>query len=217
MFPLFLASCVGDDIIDDEVDPDLRITNPLESLKNGDSYDLNSLYFDNVGIEDKTEPVWTSSDNQIATVNDTGLITGVSKGNIEIIACIGTGNNKVSDTVQFEVGDTTIIASPTLKFGTIQTTSQYKLQGSFTIVHEGNGIKLSIGADYDASTALPGLYVYLSNNPQSTAGAHEIGAVQTFKGAHDYIIPSVSINSFKYVLYFCKPFNVKVGDGLIKE
>jgi len=75
---------------------------------------------------------------------------------------------------------------------------------------------LDIAGNYEASTALPGLYVYLSNNPNSTSGSYEIGEVTVFNGAHSYTLPSsVDISDYKYILYWFKPFNVKVGDSTI--
>ena len=68
-----------------------------------------------------------------------------------------------------------------------------------------------------ADDGLPGLYVYLSNNPNSVSGALEIGPVEVFEGAHDYTISGLDITTYAYVLYFCKPFNVKVGHGDIEE
>jgi len=81
---------------------------------------------------------------------------------------------------------------------------------------EGGNLTLRFEDDYRASTALPGLYVYLTNNPNSTNSALEIGAVTTFSGAHTYTIEDVDISEYQYILYFCKPFNVEVGEGLIE-
>ena len=79
---------------------------------------------------------------------------------------------------------------------------------------EAGILKLSFADNYNASTALPGLYIYLTNNPSTNVGAYEIGAVTDFDGAHSYDLPnSISLMDYEYVLYFCKPFNVKVGDG----
>jgi len=42
--------------------------------------------------------------------------------------------------------------------------------------------------------------------------------VVTFDGAHDYILDdNVGLFDYNYLVYFCKPFNVKVGDGEISE
>ena len=45
--------------------------------------------------------------------------------------------------------------------------------------------------------------------------ALEIGAVETFNGAHSYVIENTDISEYEFILYFCKPFVVKVGDGQI--
>ena len=100
--------------------------------------------------------------------------------------------------------------------GSIRTTSSYVLSGDFVIRDNGNGgITISFVDDYEASTALPGLYVYLTNNPNTTAGAKEVGKVRVFNGAHEYTVDDASLFTYSHLLYYCKPFNVKVGDGAI--
>jgi hypothetical protein len=113
------------------------------------------------------------------------------------------------------VGETTVVG-PMDRGGSIRTTSSYLLEGDFTITAPTGNLQIDIAENYRASTALPGLYLYLSNNPNSTAGALEIGRVEVFSGAHGYTVPNVGIDEYAYLLYYCKPFNVKVGDGEIK-
>jgi len=49
------------------------------------------------------------------------------------------------------------------------------------------------------------------------ADAYEIGPVTVFQGAHFYDLPStISIFDYSYILYWCKPFEVKVGEGQIQ-
>ena len=67
------------------------------------------------------------------------------------------------------------------------------------------------GLYYELS--LPGLYAYLTNNPSTVNNAFEIGRVETFSGAHSYRISGVGLNDYDDLLYWCKPFSVKVGDG----
>jgi hypothetical protein len=102
--------------------------------------------------------------------------------------------------------------------GIITSSSSYELGGSFVLKKTAAGnTELSFGSDYVASTALPGLYVYLTNNRNSIASAYEIGRVEVFKGEHKYDLgTSVGLTDYRFVLYYCKPFNVKVGDGEIK-
>ena len=82
-----------------------------------------------------------------------------------------------------------------------------------TLTEDGDDLLLQIGEDYEASSSLPGLYLYLTNNINSTANAFEIGMVDTFAGAHTYRIEDIGVNDYDHVLYYCKPFRVKVGDG----
>jgi hypothetical protein len=120
----------------------------------------------------------------------------------------------LKESINVAVGLSTVESSND-KSGTIQTTSSYALEGDFKLKKNGDNLILEFYEDYEASTALPGLYVYLSNNRNSIANAFEISAVETFSGAHSYSIENVGINDYKFLVYFCKPFNVKVGDGEI--
>ena len=100
--------------------------------------------------------------------------------------------------------------------GTIRTTTFYPLEGSFQYSEtEDGGVHIDIAADYIADNRLPGLYIYLSNNPNSIFNALEIEEVTTFSGAHEYTVPEVGFEDYNFIVYFCKPFNVKVGDAAL--
>lgn len=102
--------------------------------------------------------------------------------------------------------------------GELVSKSNYKLEGGFTLSEESSGLILSFDGDYVASTALPGLYLYLSNNANTTSGAYEVGAVTVFKGAHSYTLDSsIELMDYQYILFWCKPFNVKVGEAKIYD
>lgn len=106
----------------------------------------------------------------------------------------------------------------TSKSGTIATTSDYELMGSFTLssIENTNNLLLTLNANYVASTELPGLYVYLTNDANSVANALSLGPVEVFTGAHNYIIENVNLTDYTYLLYWCEPFSVKVGGGVIE-
>jgi len=77
---------------------------------------------------------------------------------------------------------------------------------------------LNIAGNWLASSNLPGLFVYLTNNPNTLNGAFEISEVTVFEGAHSFDVPAgADLNTYNHLLYFCKPFGVKVGDGEIEE
>ena len=107
-----------------------------------------------------------------------------------------------------------IVVAPQFFEGQIRTTSSYTLEGNFRYEHNGTQIILSLDDTYRASSSLPGLYLYLTNNPNSPEDGYEVGAVSVFSGEHSYTLPaSIGLMDYKYLLYWCKPFRVKVGDA----
>ena len=214
-----MSSCIGDDIIDDRVDPEIRVTNLIDTIALNSSYQFEATFFNNVGRETATNFFYNSSDESIISINDQGLATALSLGAVTITTIVEFEGANVEETFDLVVGnETTVVPESLTRNGVIRTTTFYDLEGNFIIEKTGDevGIRIDIDDTYRASTSLPGFYVYLTNNPNSIAGAYEIGEVTTFEGAHSYEIPDVGINDFGYLLYFCKPFNVKVGDGKIE-
>ena len=111
---------------------------------------------------------------------------------------------------------TGIVLAPQFYEGEIISTSSYILEGNFRYEHNGTQITLSLDENYRASTSLPGLYLNLGNNPNTVNGAIEIAKVTVFNGAHEYILPpSIELADYKYLIYWCKPFSVPVGEGAI--
>ena len=219
---LIVTSCIGEDVIDDFIEAELRILNPVEEVSLSEDYQFNVTYFNNVGEPDNTVNVsWSSSDLSIATISSSGLLTPLAVGQVSITAAVSTQNDNIQETFNINIveGETTSMPVTEQKSGTIRTTSSYLLEGSFTLseTQSGEDLILEIDDDYRASTALPGLYLYLSNNPNSIGSAYEVGAVETFNGSHNYSIPNTGINDYSNLLYWCKPFNVKVGDGEILD
>ncbi len=215
IFGLGLSGCIGDDIIFDEVDPEIRIMNPVDSIALGSSYQFFNVYFNNVGQPQTVPVAWSSSDPDVISINDDGLAAALQNGSAIISVTYSGGSVPVQASVEVGVGENTVII-PTFRYGTVISTSSYLLEGDFELEDIGGGaIELRLASNYKASTSLPGLYIYLSNNPSTSVGALEIGAVTVFSGAHSYTLDGVGINDYAYVLYYCKPFNVKVGDGEI--
>ena len=209
-----LASCIGDDFIVDNQDPEVRITTLLESLEVNTTFQYDAVYLNEVGIEEGLPIVWSSSDETIASISDSGLVTALSVGDIEIRAAVDTGETVITDAVMLSVGMETVNTIST-RSGVIETTSTYKLEGDFLLEGSDGSLLLTVDENYCASSALPGLFIYLSNNRNSIADALEIGEVTTFSGAHEYEITDAGLMDYNFVVYFCKPFNIKVGDGAI--
>jgi hypothetical protein len=216
LLPLLLFGCIGEDVIMDEVDPILQITNPIISLEVNTFYQFEYMFLNNVGVPvEPSNITWVSSDESILTVDDTGLVLGVANGTVTVTASAILNDLSASTIITFDVTGMTMMAV-TERTGTVQTTSSYDLAGDFvlSIINE-NDLLLDFASNYVADNGLPGLYVYLSNNPYTTSGAYEIGPVAIFSGAHNYTIPNIGILDYNYVLYYCKPFGVKVGHGTI--
>lgn len=212
---LVLGGCIQDDFIFDEVDPTLRITNKVDSLAAGSNFQFEKLYLNNVGLEEEVNVQWSSSDIKVASIDETGLATALTGGVVTFNVTATEGASMISDEVLVTVGDRTVEQSTSLS-GEIMTTSSYLLEGDFIMKPIDGDVSIELAENYRASTALPGLFIYLSNNRTSIAGALEIGAVEVFSGAHNYLVEDVGINDFSYILYYCKPFNIKVGEGKIQ-
>jgi len=214
IFLLGINGCIGDDIIQDRVDPVVRIMNLVDTIEVNTQYQFEATYFNNVGQEAANPVAWSSSDENIISITTAGLATAQELGNVILTAeATSDDGEQIKTESMVVVGNSTVVSS-TDRTGSLQTTSSYALSGDFSLEEDNGILKLSFADNYNASTALPGLYVYLTNNPNTTSGAFEIGKVEAFSGAHSYELPStVGIMDYEYVLYFCKPFNVKVGDG----
>ena len=214
-----MTGCIGQDIIEDFVEARLDILNPIQELEVGTTHQLMFRYLNNVGVEEMANVVWTSSSPMTISVSQDGLLSAIETGFAVIQVSLSTDNQVMAELV-VEAGEETIMVMTDGKGGTIETTSSYVLEGDFTIAdRESGGVVVDIDDNYRASSALPGLYVYLSNNPSTTTGAYEIGAVDVFSGAHQYTIndSDINVSTYQYLLYFCKPFNVKVGHGEIMD
>ncbi len=210
-----LSGCIGEDIVFDEVEPVIRITNPIISLEIGNTYQLQFMMTNDIGMSVTPENTsWTSSDESIAQIDAEGVVSGIDYGVVTITLTANYGIFEVTTTLDIDISDDTIVIDG-VRFGTVSTTSSYTLRGDFELKQEGENIVLSLASNYVADTRLPGLYLYLTNNPNSPSGGHELGAVQIFTGAHSYVISGVGLYDFDYVFYYCKPFHVKVGHGQI--
>ena len=215
---LILSGCIGDDIIFDSVEETLRIENVVDTLAIGDSHQLEARFTNNIGEIEQPPIDWSTSNPEIISIASDGTITGVARGNAQIYAEVALPENRlIRDTLNITVADQTTFADEiTRRQGIIQTTTFYVLEGDFEITQENGFVDIEFDENYEASSSLPGLYIYMTNNPNTINGAYEIGEVTVFSGAHSYRVEGVDLNDYDYLLYYCKPFSVKVGDGKIE-
>ncbi|MGC6422275.1 MAG: hypothetical protein ACON47_10230 [Flavobacteriaceae bacterium] len=167
---------------------------------------------DPVAIESNAPNLSTATLTTENTVSDTTATTATESPSIE-----SSDEMLVEETIVSTL-DEGIVFSEQFFEGPIRSTSSYLLEGNYRLEHTGQNIILRLDESYRADTALPGLYVYLTNNPATPLGGFEIGMVTVFEGAHQYSLPdTIALMDFKYILYWCKPFSVKVGDAQIFE
>ena len=216
-----LTGCIKDDFLDDAVEERISINNPISEIQTNDTYSLMATYFNTIGEAENAPIVWSTSNPAISTITNEGMLTGISEGSSIISAMVTLSDGSIiSDEFSISVVDEEVITpEPVTKSGTISTTSSYLLTGDFTLseIQGSNNLDLQIMSNYQASTSLPGLYIYLSNNPNSVGSALQIGPVTVFNGAHNYQIDNTGINDYQYIVYWCEPFGVKVGHGEIIE
>lgn len=209
-----LSVCIGDDILFDRIEAQLRLLNPIDTLAMGDSYQFELAYFNMTGVEENRQEVtWYSSATEIISIDRQGIALARMEGrSILSVAGISRGGTTVGTEWALVVGTSTILSGTTRK-GKLTSTNSYLLTGDFQLSDSSDRVALAFSDNYSASTALPGLYVYLSNNPNSIDSAFEIGKVEVFEGMHQYVIKEVKINDYAHLIYYCKPFQVKVGGG----
>lgn len=216
LFAIVLSSCISNDFIDDFVEPTIRITTTPDTILINSTFQFEYIYLNNIGINEEVDARWTSENPSIIQINPvTGLATTSSTGSTTISVNYTNGDVSVHAMVDVNIGSSTVETNVS-KNGNIQTTSSYTLEGNFELREDEGKHILEFFDDYKASSSLPGLYVYLSNNRNTIANAFEIGPVDVFSGAHSYSIEGINIDEYSFLVYFCKPFNVKVGDGIIQ-
>ena len=197
--------------------PTLQISNRIVQITVDTEHSFEIEYTDENGmLADPSNINWESSDPNIISIDENGRLRAEAAGSASITVSTLVSNSLISHSNFITVVEPVAVSTITSYTGNIQTPSSYALEGGFTLSIREGQLVLSLNSDYKASSSLPGLYVYLSNNRNTTSQAYEIGKVTVFQGAHEYILPSnIGLMDYQYILYWCKPFNVKVGEAII--
>lgn len=207
---LALSSCIGTDIKEElEVPEEVTISEAVDSLSIGDSFQFAASHFDDFGLKTTENINWASTDPAIIEIDDTGLATAVTEGDIYIKAWVGT----VVDSVQVNSGMTTTMMSST-RNGNLQGNSSYTVIGQFSLTDVGDNLELVFNSDFRASNG-PGLFVYLSNSSSNVTGGIEAGQLMSNSGSQTYVISKADaqLNTYSHVIIYCKPFGVVFGFG----
>jgi len=85
-----LQACIGVDEVDDPiVGESIILSSYQEALLVGNAVQVNALYFDQYNIERDVQVLWTSLNEEVCTVDITGLISGLSSGQTQVFASLG--------------------------------------------------------------------------------------------------------------------------------
>ncbi|MFT5337462.1 MAG: hypothetical protein ACJAY8_000702 [Sphingobacteriales bacterium] len=203
--------CLKDTFLDDRVEPKLEIVSYASSLKRTDYFQFEARFLDEVGRPAIKQWSWRTNHDTILEVSNTGLVSAINYGEARVYVEMEEAPF-LKDSLLVTIADTTILASSDRR-GVLASSSSYALRGDFMLVQVGNDLRLDLLETFYTSDAIPGLFVYLSNNPNSIDQAFEIGRVTQFAGAHSYTFSGPQLRDFSYVLFYCKPFNARVGHG----
>lgn len=206
---LSISSCIGTDVVDVElVEERLAIDTRLTSLAVGESYQFMADYFNNLGEEEMATVNWSSNNEGVISISAEGLAEAHMLGEATITAeYLGA-----EDMVTISASDQTV--EMTARTGSFMGANNYSVNGDFNLSEENGQLLLTFESNFQASTG-PGLFIFLSNSPNSITGALEVGAIQASRGEQVYPISlaKAGLNTYDYVLVWCKPFGVLFGRG----
>ena len=218
-----LASCIGEDIIDDRVEPSIVITNLIDSIQTGNTHTFTTKFLDNVGKAQTPDSIqWRSSNKTIATIDQKGVLNALNVGKVKItVTAFLNDLNATSDT-SIKVVSTPVVnmMSTGDRSGSIAQSS-YTISGDFTLTRQGDGIVIRLESNY-LSTGIPGLVLYLSNGPNQRPpnGVRRVASIDSrgstrATGPLEFTVDNVGLFDYNYLLFWCEPFNIKIAHGQI--
>ena len=107
---IFGVGCIGTDF-EPPVDPVLRLGEAPATLYESQTFQMAFQYFDHRGIEVDTTITWSSSNDEIASVDENGLIVSHSEGIVTISGSIGELQNSAEIIVNASLESINIIQS----------------------------------------------------------------------------------------------------------
>ncbi len=207
---VFINSCIGTDVVDDIiVEERLSINSRLQSLAIGDNYQFMANFFNRLGAAETAAIEWSSNDPSIISITADGL----AQAHMEGIVTISAMFMGLEDSVELRASDETVEGA-NQRQGRFMGTNNYEVNGDFVLEEAEGKLRLTFASNFAASSG-PGLFIYLSNQPNNISGGLELGRIQSNRGEQVYEtdLQNAGLNTFNYVLVWCKPFGVLFGRG----
>lgn len=190
--------------VDPEALASITITNSINQLSIGDMLQLEvELSATNGTILTDKEVSWASSDPEICSVDESGLVTALANGMTQIIA-----SSEGVSSLPFNL----MVGSDSMsRMGTFSGLNGYSVEGTAVLERSGDQAKVVFNEDFRSQSG-PGLYVYLSPNANNVTGGISLGELKATTGMQEYPLPSsVNPDDFDHVLVYCQPFRVPFG------
>ena len=190
--------------VDPEALASITITNSNNQLSIGDMLQLEvELSATNGTILTDKVVTWISSNPEVCSVNDSGLVTALADGMTQV-----TASSEGISSLPFNL----MVGGDSLtRMGTFQGLNGYSVEGTAVLDRSGDQAKVVFNDDFRSQSG-PGLYVYLSPNANNVTGGISLGELKATTGTQEYPIPSsVNPDDFDHVLVYCQPFRVPFG------
>ena len=187
----------------------LTVTNPIKTLSIDEKFTFKTAYFNNAGNQDNTVSlVWESTAPEIASISNTGEITGKSKGTSEIT--VKTATNSIATTFTIKVNENISmirINNPLVANLKIGRTHQYE----YSYFDENGAINTSNTINWESSNTQ---IATISNNGLITAispGSTTITATTIENGTTITSLPT-TVTTSNNTLSINEISSVTIGD-----
>ena len=187
----------------------LTVTNPIKTLSIDEKFTFKTAYFNNAGNQDNTVSlVWESTAPEIASISNTGEITGKSKGTSEIT--VKTATNSIATTFTIKVNENISmirINNPLVANLKIGRTHQYE----YSYFDENGAINTSNTINWESSNTQ---IATISNNGLITAispGSTTITATTIENGTTITSLPT-TVTTSNNTLSINEISSVNIGD-----
>ena len=184
-----------------KIEPDSAQLNPGDSLQfTAKGFNLNGDEITGINF------LWSSSNPNVATVNDSGLVFAQNSGTANITAS--------SASISSNPAVVKVVANTRSGMFTPNPNTGYMVSGTAELKFNNSGdLILEFLSDFQSSNG-PGLYVYLTQSTLLSPDNIELGVLKSTSGAQTYQVPQgIDLYDYGYVIIHCKPFNVTFGSA----